>query len=257
MANHKSDKTSTAANSAKKAKLAGKPAKRSLDPNDIVTAHAVGRRSALTLLGASAVGTTALVMGSRPAKADRFDVSVVGDPSSDADSGPFADAPGDADLTVVADGNTPPVERPAPRPTETPSNQPPANRPPENRPPVNQSPTNQPPPNQPPTGQGGSPSSPGTVGDVKSTDVDFGANADRFDGDLGQPGAGAAPTEDPVVTQPSPSPVAPPPPQPSTAPSGSDGDVVRFGDPADADTGSRADTGDRDVTGPGDSAGRN
>ena len=91
----------------KKIKAGGR-VRRSLSGEDIVTRRNIGRRSALSVLGGTMVGATALVSGARPARADRFDVSLQGDPPSDNDSGPFADRPGDADLTVTADGETPP-----------------------------------------------------------------------------------------------------------------------------------------------------
>lgn len=82
-----------------------RPKKRPLTPDDIVTRQTIGRRSALGLLGGTVVGATALVVGTTPAKADRFDVNLLGDPNSDEDSGPFGDRPGDADTTVLADGS--------------------------------------------------------------------------------------------------------------------------------------------------------
>ncbi len=87
-------------NTEKKSK-AEKP--QTLSDDDIVTKGKVGRRSAISVIGAAVAGTTALVAGSKPAHADRFDVSIKGDPQGDTDSGRFADRAGDDDLTIPAD----------------------------------------------------------------------------------------------------------------------------------------------------------
>jgi hypothetical protein len=79
---------------------------RSLDDSDIVTRGRIDRRSALARIARGVAFGSALTVApgmTRAQVADRTDVSRVGDPIADADSGAGADPSADTDITVSAD----------------------------------------------------------------------------------------------------------------------------------------------------------
>lgn len=79
---------------------------KSLSDDDIVTSPSIGRRSALGRIGRGVIGGGALGLSPKLAAAqgaDLTDVSRIGDPAGDNDSGAGADRPSDTDIAVLAD----------------------------------------------------------------------------------------------------------------------------------------------------------